>query len=62
MKEETVYCVTDQPRLTCNVPYVTLTQTPYLLQQGEEVKAQVSAYNVNGWSLYSTLTTLGTLI
>ena len=39
-----------------------LTQVPYNLAQGAEVKAQVQSYNVNGWSALSPLTSSGVLV
>ena len=67
MIEEVTHCVSDQPRLSCSIPFAELaidsdSSSVYALLQGDEVKAWATAYNINGWSEYSALTITGVAV
>ena len=47
--------------LTCQVPIATLFNS-YGYHYGDTVRATVRAKNVNGWSTYSPLNTVGAII
>jgi hypothetical protein len=48
--------------LACEIPLTTLRASPYLLEYNDIVKAEVRAYNYNGWSDSSGVNTVGGLI
>ena len=60
---EVTDCVPPQPRTSCSIAFSELIENPqYNLKQNDEIRAQVTAFNVNGWSQLSTITSNGALV
>jgi hypothetical protein len=41
----------------CTIPMSEFTSSPYSLAQGTTIEVKIAAYNANGWSSYSSLST-----